>query len=304
MSLPSLQHYHKRPYGAISPFRPELSQDGRTVIVTGGSSGIGLAIARGYLAAGASHVILLGRRQEVLEAAVAKLRHEAQTYEQSGQVEGIVCDVYNLALIERLWRSLEARVVFVRVLVLSAAAYGATETILQGGIQKVWSDFEANVRSPLAMTDYFYKQKSGGYLVNVSTCAAYMWTTMGPERPTYGLTKNSGTALLQQIAKDVNPSDMQIVSFHPGGILTDSARKLGAHENMGLVFDDENLPGQFAIWAASSEAKFLHGRFVWANWDVSELSSGDLRRQIDEDEHFLKVGIEGLTEKTGGMILT
>jgi hypothetical protein len=29
-----------------------------------------------------------------------------------------------------------------------------------------------------------------------------------------------------------------------------------------------------------------------------------LRQQIDEDEHFLKVGMEGLTEKTGGMILT
>lgn len=65
----------------------------------------------------------------------------------------------------------------------------------------------------------------------------------------------------------------------------------------------EDLPGQFAVWAASNEAAFLHGRFVWANWDVDELRSGEIGKQIQEDEHFLKMGVEGLTEKTGGMIL-
>jgi hypothetical protein len=62
------------------------------------------------------------------------------------------------------------------------------------------------------------------------------------------------------------------------------------------------LPGNFAVWAASPEATFLHGRFVWANWDVEELKHGTVGKQIQEDEHFLKVGIEGLTEKTGGAI--
>lgn len=56
----------------------------------------------------------------------------------------------------------------------------------------------------------------------------------------------------------------------------------------------ENVPGQFAVWAASSEAKFLHGRFVWATWDVNELTSGDIRKKIDEDPWFLKVGVKGL----------
>ena len=31
------------------------------------------------------------------------------------------------------------------------------------------------------------------------------------------------------------------------------------------------LPGNFAVWLASPEAKFLSGRFVWAEWDVDEL---------------------------------
>jgi NAD(P)-dependent dehydrogenase (short-subunit alcohol dehydrogenase family) len=49
-----------------------------------------------------------------------------------------------------------------------------------------------------------------------------MWTTMGPDRPSYGLTKSAAMVLVQQIAKDTKPGDMQIVSYHPGGVMTDS----------------------------------------------------------------------------------
>lgn len=64
-----------------------------------------------------------------------------------------------------------------------------------------------------------------------------MWSTMGPDRPTYGLTKNAGTALFQQIAKDTGPNNMQVVSFHPGGVLTESARTEG-YADSGFDFDD------------------------------------------------------------------
>ena len=56
-----------------------------------------------------------------------------------------------------------------------------------------------------------------------------------------------------------------------------------------------NLPGSFAVWCASPEATFLHGRFLWSAWDVDELSQGQLRKKIDEDVRFLRVGVHGLT---------
>jgi len=55
-----------------------------------------------------------------------------------------------------------------------------------------------------------------------------------------------------------------------------------------------DLTGQYAVWAASPEARFLHGRFVWAEWDVDELRSGELRKKIDADPEFLKIGVKGL----------
>jgi hypothetical protein len=52
------------------------------------------------------------------------------------------------------------------------------------------------------------------------------------------------------------------------------------------------------VWAASDEAQFLHGRFVWAAWDVDELKQGEVAERIQNEPHFLKVGVPGLV---GGM---
>lgn len=65
--------YHKSPYGAISPLRPELSQEGRTVLITGASAEIGLSIARAYAEASAATIILTGRRKDTVQNAAAKL---------------------------------------------------------------------------------------------------------------------------------------------------------------------------------------------------------------------------------------
>jgi hypothetical protein len=61
-----------------------------------------------------------------------------------------------------------------------------------------------------------------------------------------------------------------------------------------LITVSEDLPGSFAVWAASPEAAFLHGRFVWAAWDVEELKSGPLREKLENDETFLKITVKGV----------
>ena len=121
MSLPNLQNYHKKSYEAISPIRPELRQTDKTVLVTGGSSGIGLAIAQGYLAAGAALVIVLGRRPEVLQSAIAGLNQEARMNAYPGRAEDLVCDVYDPGSIDKLWQAISARQILVGTLVLNAS---------------------------------------------------------------------------------------------------------------------------------------------------------------------------------------
>jgi hypothetical protein len=51
------------------------------------------------------------------------------------------------------------------------------------------------------------------------------------------------------------------------------------------------LPGAFAVWASTPAAKALHGRFVWANWDVDELMT--TKEEEFSDPGFLKLGLQG-----------
>lgn len=55
------------------------------------------------------------------------------------------------------------------------------------------------------------------------------------------------------------------------------------------------LGGAFAVWASTKEAAFLHGRFVWASWDVDELAGGEIRQEIEADPYFLRAGVPPLT---------
>lgn len=131
------------------------------------------------------------------------------------------------------------------------------------------------------------------------------------ERPSYALTKNTGTFLIQQIAKDATPDQLQVISFHPGLVYNDTWKGMGVKET-DLPFDDSqslafslfeclltvtvaDLPGSFAVWATTREASFLQGRFVWASWDIDEYSTGETRQRLEDDMEYLKIGVVGLS---------
>ena len=65
---------HKDAYPAISPTLHAPSAAGKTVLTTGASQGIGLAIARALAAARFTHLILLARRLEALSTVSASLK--------------------------------------------------------------------------------------------------------------------------------------------------------------------------------------------------------------------------------------
>ncbi|KAK4238967.1 hypothetical protein C8A03DRAFT_43339 [Achaetomium macrosporum] len=295
VDVPYVKTHHKRPYPAISPLRPELSQAGRTVLILGGSAGIGFAIARAFIHASASHVIITGRREGVLAEAVSQLKQTEGSNNPSTEVSSYVSDMTRLQDTEELWEGFKRVGIVIDVLVLNAFSNGEPKPLLEADLGATWSAFETNVRGLLDHTRRFYKQGEGRqkYLVNVSTISIHDFTYGGSFVRTYSLTKNSGALLMQLIAKDTDAKDMQIVSFHPGAVLSESARNVGYTE-ASLDWDHEDLPGQFAVWCASDEARFLHGRFLPACWDVHELKTGEARGRIELEDHFLRVGVVGL----------
>ena len=151
---------HRTPYPAISPLRQELKKAGSTVLVTGGATGIGYAIAQAFSEASAARVIIAGRRESVVQDAVAKLTAIAKQNGSSTQFIGRQTDVADLESTARLWTDLEAEGISVDVLVLNAASISEAATVLDLGVDRVWPDYLINVRALLDNTERFYKQKT------------------------------------------------------------------------------------------------------------------------------------------------
>jgi NAD(P)-dependent dehydrogenase (short-subunit alcohol dehydrogenase family) len=321
---------HHKPYAAILPSRSELSQSGQTVLITGGGSGIGYAISKAFAQAAAATVVIVGRRPDVLKDATVRLKQDVPEF--AGRVLGLRCDVSDVQSTEELWNTLQSEHITVDVLVLNAADSRSSGPLHQIDLQQIWAEFNANVRGPIDFAQRFLKQndaKPNGHrkvynavtadgagltmlqaLISISTLCVYDFATPGT-KPNYNLTKNAGTLAMQQIARDIPVEKTQIVSFHPGGVFTEASKAagftvdmwdwddgeflvLGISDTIGCSFLTEMLPGSFAVWAASDEAKFLHGRYVEANWDVEELCQGEVRAKVEQDQSFLQIGVNGL----------
>lgn len=68
--------YHDNTYPSISPSRPELSAKGKTVLITGGGTGIGARTALSFAEAGAPRIALLGRREQPLLETKATIKNQ------------------------------------------------------------------------------------------------------------------------------------------------------------------------------------------------------------------------------------
>lgn len=149
---------HRKSYAAIEPTRVELSQAGRAILITGGGTGAGLAMAKAFIRASAATIIIIGRRANILGTARARLIEEAKAAGTGTNVIAQTCDVTNTAEVDALWKHLAEKGIMVDVYVANAAKFTEPKPLLELGTEEVWNQVETNVKFPLYFAEKFHAQ--------------------------------------------------------------------------------------------------------------------------------------------------
>jgi len=276
--------FRRESYATISPNAVGNEQTGRTVIVTGGSKGIGLGIASAFAEANASTVILVARSPETLQEASESIKRKSTGI----QVLTLAYDISDPAQIQKLWNALATDNIFVDVLVLNAST-----TRPPASVSEEIDMIKLNFIGHVLLYDHFKNQSNPGsrprFLVNVSSASLHCYPYPAAM---YAATKAGFGDYLCHKADFIAEDEMRIINLHPGSVYTSAAEQAKEVPRTLPIWDDPSLSAHTALWLTCKDAPFLHGRFVWANWDMEELLGH--RERLLADPGYLKIGITGL----------
>ena len=194
----------------------------RTVLITGGSSGIGYELSRLFAARGYT-VILVARNSKRLNDAARELRAAFGV-----TVIPISLDLSHPASPERLFGIVKRRALRVDVLVNNAgiATYGNFVSIPSGIERKL---LQVNVGAVTSLTRFFLREmieRRSGKILNVASAAAFQ---PGPLRASYFASKAYVLSMTEAIAAEVQGSGVTVSVLCPGPTAT------GLHLRAGMA---------------------------------------------------------------------
>jgi NAD(P)-dependent dehydrogenase (short-subunit alcohol dehydrogenase family) len=249
----------------------KIDLSGKAALVTGSTAGIGYGIAKGLAAAGAS-VVINGRGQGKVDAAVEKL-----TAEVSGnKVRGIAADLATAAGCT----SLVAALPDVDILINNTGIYGGKDFFDIS--DEDWTEiFETNVMSGVRLSRAYMPgmlKRNAGRIIFVSSESALNIPT---EMVHYGTTKTAQLAISRGLALLTKGTGVTVNSVLPGPTLSegvetfmkDLARQRGESEEEAIAsFVKENRPtsllqrllsveevANMVVYVASNEASGTNG---------------------------------------------
>ena len=196
---------------------------GRVALVTGGSKGIGRAIAGGFARAGAD-LFLRSRNEGPLEAAAAEIREETGV-----RVECLVADMAVRDDVDRLARAALDRFGKVDILV-NNAGWNIPQAIDEIRDEDWDYCVELNLTNVMALTRALVpqmKQRRWGRVIHISSIMALGST---PKRNVYSATKAALIGMARASAMDLGPFGITVNCIAPGPIATEMPMSILSRE--------------------------------------------------------------------------
>ena len=276
---------------------------GLNAIITGGSQGLGKAIAEHYLREGAN-IVLCARNEKELAATRDELAGKFRTQ----KVMAKACDVSNEAQVNDLVAFALRELGSLQVLVLNAGVYGPmgpTESVDLAEWRRAIDINLFGVLLPSRAVIPHFKKAGSGKIVVLSGGGA---TNPLPNISSYAASKAAVVRLMETLAEELRPHHIDVNAIAPGALNTrfvDDVIAAGP-EKVGAAFYEKNkvwkdkgatsldLGASLAVYLASAESNGITGKLISAQWDPwarlagyrEELAKSDiycLRRIVPED---------------------
>ena len=243
-----------------------LDLTGRTALVTGGSRGLGLQIAEGFLEMGA-RVVVSARKADELEAAVQKLSG-------IGQASWIAADAADAAAVGRLADEALGRLGHVDILVNNAGAtWGAPA---EDHPLEAWDKvMNLNIRAVFLLTQAIGRAsmipRRSGRVINVASIAGLFGNPPATMATiAYNTSKGALVNFTRALATEWGQYNVNVNALAPGffpskmtrGLIDHlGADTLAAYAPLKRIGDDEDLKGA-ALLFASDAGKHITGQIL------------------------------------------
>ena len=181
----------------------------RTILITGGTDGIGFELARQLLERG-NTVIVTGRDPQRLAEALRRLP----------RVHGIVSDVADAAAIEALHAEVTARFPDLSVIINNAGIMRNLQVIDSRSLADITRELDVNLRGPIQMVQQFLphlRARGQAAVVNVSSGLAFIPLAISP---VYSASKAALHAYTRALRVQLAGSGVQVFELAPPPVET------------------------------------------------------------------------------------